>query len=97
MKFFDSTRVINYLFSTGKDGSQKEYYTLECLLFFLKNIALTHPVYVRQAAVSFIGCYGSSLTFVKWRCLMNSFSIIDPSNAYIFRSKNILKSRHFPS
>lgn len=38
------------MWGTGKDGSQKEYYTLECLLFFLKNISLSHPVYVRQAA-----------------------------------------------
>jgi len=38
--------------SSGKDGAPKEYYTLECLLFLLKNVTLTHPVYVRQAAVS---------------------------------------------
>lgn len=30
-------------------GSIKEYYTLECLLYLLKNINLQHPVYVRQA------------------------------------------------
>ncbi|XP_044728391.1 parafibromin [Chrysoperla carnea] len=42
----------NYLmYSSGKDGAPKEYYTLECLLFILKNVSLTHPVYVRQAAV----------------------------------------------
>ncbi|KAK3928824.1 Parafibromin [Frankliniella fusca] len=41
----------NYLmWGSGKDGAPKEYYTLECLLFLLKNVALTHPVYVRQAA-----------------------------------------------
>lgn len=40
--------------SSGKDGAPKEYYTLECLLFLLKNVTLTHPVYVRQAAVSII-------------------------------------------
>lgn len=39
-------------YSSGKDGAPKEYYTLECLLFLLKNVTLTHPVYVRQAAVS---------------------------------------------
>ena len=39
----------NYLIK-GKDGVAKEYYTLECLLYLLKNIALHHPVYVRQAA-----------------------------------------------
>lgn len=37
-------------YRSGKDGTAKEYYTLECLLFILKNINLTHPVYVRQAA-----------------------------------------------
>lgn len=35
---------------TGKDGTAKDYYTLECLLYLLKNITLQHPVYVRQAA-----------------------------------------------
>jgi len=40
----------NYLiWGTGKDGSSKEYYTLECLLYLLKNVSLQHPVYVRQA------------------------------------------------
>ncbi|XP_049887694.1 parafibromin [Pectinophora gossypiella] len=43
----------NYLmWGSGKEGSVKEYYTLECLLFILKNIQLTHPVYVRQAAAA---------------------------------------------
>lgn len=41
-----------FCYSSGKDGAPKEYYTLECLLFLLKNVTLTHPVYVRQAAVS---------------------------------------------
>lgn len=41
----------NYvIWGTGKDGAAKEYYTLECLLYLLKNITLQHPVYVRQAA-----------------------------------------------
>ncbi|CAH1999441.1 unnamed protein product [Acanthoscelides obtectus] len=41
----------NYLmYGSGKEGHPKEYYTLECLLFILKNVSLTHPVYVRQAA-----------------------------------------------
>merc|ERR1719471_854357 len=35
---------------TGKDGTAKDYYTLECLLYLLRNITLQHPVYVRQAA-----------------------------------------------
>lgn len=47
------TEILMFLlyYSSGKDGTPKEYYTLECLLFILKNISLTHPVYVRQAAV----------------------------------------------
>lgn len=39
-------------FSSGKDGAPKDYYTLECLLFLLKHVNLTHPTYVRNAAVS---------------------------------------------
>jgi len=40
----------NYvIYGKGKDGVPKEYYTLECLLYLLKNITLQHPVYVRQA------------------------------------------------
>ncbi|XP_075226203.1 cell division cycle 73 hyrax [Lycorma delicatula] len=42
----------NYLvWGSGKDGKPKEYYTLECLLLLLKNVTLSHPVYVRQAAM----------------------------------------------
>lgn len=41
----------NYLiWGSGKEGTPKEYYTLESLLFLLKNVHLSHPVYVRQAA-----------------------------------------------
>lgn len=41
----------NYLmYGSGKDGIGKEYYTLECLLFILKNLSFIHPVYVRKAA-----------------------------------------------
>ncbi|XP_076056090.1 cell division cycle 73 hyrax isoform X1 [Oratosquilla oratoria] len=41
----------NYLvYGSGKDGAPKEYYTLECLLFLLKHVSLTHPGYVRKAA-----------------------------------------------
>ncbi|XP_048481907.1 parafibromin isoform X3 [Plutella xylostella] len=42
----------NYKIKLGKGqgGSVKEYYTLECVLYFIKNINLVHPVYVRQAA-----------------------------------------------
>ncbi|XP_057319100.1 parafibromin-like [Microplitis mediator] len=41
----------NYLtYESGKEGTEKKYYTLESLIFFLKHVQLTHPVYVRQAA-----------------------------------------------
>lgn len=38
--------------SSGKRGAPREYYTLECLLYLLKNVQLQHSVYVRQCAVS---------------------------------------------
>lgn len=41
-------------YSSGKDGAPRDYYTLECLLFLLKNVQLQHPVYVRQAAADSI-------------------------------------------
>lgn len=45
----------NYLiYGSGKDGAPRDYYTLECLLFLLKNVQLQHPVYVRQAAADSI-------------------------------------------
>ena len=36
--------------SAGQGG--KEYYTLESLLFLLKNVSLSHPMYVQRAGVS---------------------------------------------
>ncbi|CAG9575725.1 unnamed protein product [Danaus chrysippus] len=43
----------NYImWGSGKEGSDKEYYTLECLLYILKNITLPHPMYVKQAAAA---------------------------------------------
>ncbi|KAI8129190.1 hypothetical protein FF38_13099 [Lucilia cuprina] len=41
----------NYLkYGSGKKGTPREYYTLECLLYLLKNVMLQHAVYVRQCA-----------------------------------------------
>ncbi|KAL5012136.1 hypothetical protein ScPMuIL_010687 [Solemya velum] len=41
----------NYVvWGTGRDGIPKEYYTLDCILFLLKNVHLPHPLYVREAA-----------------------------------------------
>lgn len=39
---------MNFFFSAEK--KEKEYYTLGCLLYFLKNEHLSHPKYVQQAA-----------------------------------------------
>lgn len=39
-------------FRTGKENVAKEYYTVDCILFLLKNVHLPHAMYVRQAAVS---------------------------------------------
>lgn len=40
----------NYqIYSTDDDKNKKEYYTLECLLYFLKNMDVAHHHYVRQA------------------------------------------------
>lgn len=41
----------NYvMYSPDEDNNEKEYYTLECLSYFLKNMGLGHTHYVRQAA-----------------------------------------------
>lgn len=39
-------------YRTGKEGQPREYYTLDSILFLLNNVHLSHPVYVRRAAVS---------------------------------------------
>lgn len=40
----------NYqIYSTDDDKNKKEYYTLECLLYFLKNMDVAHTHYVKQA------------------------------------------------
>ena len=36
----------------GQGVNPKEYYTLESLLFLLKNVSLSHPTYVARAGVS---------------------------------------------
>ena len=40
------------VYRTGQGGAPKEYYTLESLLFLLKNVSLSHPMYVQRAGVS---------------------------------------------
>jgi len=53
-----------YDFRTGKDGIPKDYYTLGCILFLLKNVNLAHALYVKQAGVSIMII--KTLTF--WFC-----------------------------
>ena len=52
--------IENVYFRHGKDGGQKEYYTLDCILFLIRNVHLPHALYVRQAAVRFVFC-------IRWR------------------------------
>ncbi|XP_005088839.1 parafibromin [Aplysia californica] len=43
----------NYvMWGTGKDGVAKEYYTLDSILFLLRNVQLQHPLYVREAVAA---------------------------------------------
>ncbi|VDM22686.1 unnamed protein product [Hydatigera taeniaeformis] len=43
----------NYvMWGTGKDGAPKDYYTLNCIVYLLKNVNLPHSKYVRQAAAA---------------------------------------------
>nr|VZI30092.1 unnamed protein product [Spirometra erinaceieuropaei] len=47
------TTKTNYIiWGTGKDGTAKDYYTLDCIVYLLKNIELPHSQYVRQAATA---------------------------------------------
>ena len=44
----------NYtIWGSGRDGQAKEYYTIEAILFFLENIELTHPQYIKAAIEKF--------------------------------------------
>lgn len=50
-KAWPRTAKTNYVaYGSRKDGEAVEYYTLDCILFLLKNVHLTHALYVRQAA-----------------------------------------------
>jgi parafibromin len=39
-------------FRSGKNGETKDYYTLECLAFLVKNVELQHSIYIKNASVS---------------------------------------------
>lgn len=38
-----------HFFPRSESDGKRDYYTLECLLYFLKNIKRSHPDYVKQA------------------------------------------------
>lgn len=45
----------NYqIYSTDDNKNKKEYYSLECLLYFLKNMDVAHHFYVKQAGRDYI-------------------------------------------
>jgi len=50
---FLKTAKTNYVIgSIGRTTQNKEYYTLEALLFLLKNVHLSHPIYVQRAGAA---------------------------------------------
>ena len=46
-------------------SSDKEHYTLECLLYFLKNIKRSHPDYVKQARGEVSFALNSFMTILR--------------------------------
>ena len=45
------TALTNHvIWGTGKNDVPKEYYSLESILYFLRNVHLHHPVYASQGA-----------------------------------------------
>ncbi|CAL8108150.1 unnamed protein product [Calicophoron daubneyi] len=44
------TKTNFLVWGSGKDGTPKDYYTLDCVVYLLKHIDLPHTQYVRQAA-----------------------------------------------
>ncbi|RWS04196.1 parafibromin-like protein [Dinothrombium tinctorium] len=68
----------NYLvYGSSKDGPNKEYYTLECLLFLLKNVNLQHPVYVKQAAAEGVpGSASLSLLFTQYLTICSLLPVV---------------------
>lgn len=43
--------LFKLMYNFSLRSQPKEYYTLESLLFLLKNVHLSHPIYVQRAAV----------------------------------------------
>lgn len=68
---------------SGQGGAQKEYYTLESLLFLLKNVSLSHPMYVQRAGVSSHTPHLMSPVFIYTRLSSH------PSTLPSFQAQNI--------
>lgn len=47
--YYKNIKTTYLIYSTGKDGRAKDYYTLECLAFLIKNRDLQHSMYVKNA------------------------------------------------
>ena len=66
--------------SNESDTENKEHYPLDCLVFFLKNLKLQHPLYVRGAMVRILVLCGWSLMLfvdpsIDWLiCLIESIA-----------------------
>ncbi|KAL5483780.1 hypothetical protein EMCRGX_G020194 [Ephydatia muelleri] len=52
--FPKNAKTNHLIYRTGQAGTPKEYYTLESLLFLLKNVSLSHPMYVQRAGAQSI-------------------------------------------
>lgn len=51
---WDLKSETNYMvYGTGREGSPKEYYSIETILFFLENVEQTHPIYIKAALQKF--------------------------------------------
>ena len=47
---------LNYRISNGYEltGGPKEFYTLECIYYFARNIEVDHSLYVRRVRLSWL-------------------------------------------
>lgn len=47
--YYKNIKTTYLIYGTGKEGRAKDYYTLECLAFLIKNRDLQHSMYVKNA------------------------------------------------
>ena len=58
-----------------KAESMWEYYTLECIIFFLEHLKCNHPQYVKEASVSSTFCFNFK-TNHEWMQKKNFFATL---------------------